>query len=78
MGPFAVDPELQRKGLGARLLEYICNYVDHFGEAEYLETNKTTNVRFYERYGFSTMREESLFDVPNWFMWRDPRQTILK
>jgi ribosomal protein S18 acetylase RimI-like enzyme len=76
LGPFAVDPELQRKGLGTRLLEYFCNYVDHLNEAAYLETNKATNVRFYERHGFSTIHEEPLFDVPNWFMWRDPQKTL--
>jgi hypothetical protein len=39
----------------------------------YLETDKTENVRFYERFGFEVIGEEPVIGVPNWFMRRGPR-----
>ena len=53
---FAVDPDSQRKGMGTRMLDYFCNYVDSLGESAYLETNKASNVRLYERFDFSGPR----------------------
>jgi len=76
LGPFAVDPEFQRNGIGSHLLNYFSDYVDRQGVAAFLETNKATNVRLYKGYGFSTINEASLFDVPTWFMWRPPRRTL--
>ena len=76
LGPIAVEPELQGKGLGSHLLKYFCERVDEFKDAAYLETDKAINVRLYERFGFSVIHEESLFGVRNWFMWRPARTAI--
>ena len=78
LGPFAVDPEVQGMGFGSHLLNYVCDYVDRRGDAAYLETNKARNVKFYERYDFSTINEALLYDVPNWFMWRATRKFSVK
>jgi ribosomal protein S18 acetylase RimI-like enzyme len=67
---FAVDPDSQRKGMGTCMLDYFCNYVDSLGESAYLETNKASSVKLYERFGFTVVQEEPLLDVRNWFMWR--------
>ena len=72
---FAVDPDSQRKGMGTHMLDYFCNYVDSLGESAYLETNKASNVRLYERFSFTVVQEESFLDVKNWFMWR-PYQVL--
>jgi ribosomal protein S18 acetylase RimI-like enzyme len=36
----------------------------------YLETDKEINVRFYERFGFRVIGEESVLGVNNYFMRR--------
>ena len=68
-----VLPERQGQGIGSRLLERFCGHVDQLGEAGYLETDKTENVRLYERFGFSVTGEASVYGVLTWFMWRAPR-----
>jgi ribosomal protein S18 acetylase RimI-like enzyme len=69
-GPFSVLPELQGQGIGSQLLTYFCKLVDEEGEAAYLETDKTENVRLYQRFGFQVTSETPVLGVPNWFMWR--------
>ena len=69
-GPIAVVPEMQGQGIGSRLLEHFCRYVDQAGEAAFLETDGLENVRLYERFGFSVTDEALLIGVRNWFMWR--------
>jgi ribosomal protein S18 acetylase RimI-like enzyme len=72
----AVDPNLQRRGLGSRMVRHLCNQVDLEGERICLETNEINNVRFYERHGFKTICEASLHNVPFWYMWRtSPRSS---
>ncbi len=72
-GPLAVAPELQGRGVGGRLLESFCGYIDRAGDASYLETDKPENVRLYRRFGFEVIQEAEVFGVDNWFMWRRPR-----
>jgi len=40
----------------------------------YLETDKSENVRFYERFGFTVVAEVNVLGVRNWFMSRAPRR----
>jgi predicted N-acetyltransferase YhbS len=72
LDPLAVLPERQGQGIGSMLLRHFCEYVDRLGSAAYLETGTRDNVRLYERFGFSIIGEAPVFDVPTWFMWRDP------
>ena len=72
-GPFAVEPEMQRQGIGSRLFTRCCEEVDRNWEASYLETDRIENVRRYERFGFSVVAEDYVFDAKSWFMWRPAR-----
>lgn len=72
-GPFAVEPERQGQGIGAKLMRHFCQRVDDAGAAAYLETDKPENVAMYEHFGFVVTGETPVLDVPNWFMWRAPR-----
>jgi len=72
-GPFAVAPQFQGRGVGGRMLESYCRYLDGDTAAAYLETDKPENVRLYRRFGFEVTGEAKIFDVSNWFMWRSPR-----
>ena len=72
-GPFAVLPERQGQGIGSQLLTRFCEHVDHLEAAAYLETDKPENVRLYQRFGFVVTAEAPVLGVPNWFMWRSPR-----
>ena len=74
LGPVAVVPERQGQGIGSRLLEHFCSYVDKTGEMAFLETDKLENARLYERFGFSIAAEALSLGVRNWFMWRSPYQ----
>jgi GNAT superfamily N-acetyltransferase len=72
-GPFAVDSHLQGQGIGTVLLEEYCGRLDAGGELGYLETDKSENVRLYERHGFAVADEAEVVGVHNWFMRRPPR-----
>ena len=71
LGPLAVMPEMQGRGIGSRLLTRYCEIVDEGGGAAYLETDQPKNVRLYERFGFRTVAEAPALGVPSWFMWRE-------
>ncbi len=68
LGPGAVEPELQGRGIGGRMMEWFVEHVG--GDAAYLETDKPENVRLFERFGFEVVEEAVVLGVPNWFMWR--------
>ena len=70
LGPVAVDRHLQGKGIGGALLAKFCVRMDDSGALSYLETDKSENVRFYERFGFTVIAESKILGVPNWFMSR--------
>lgn len=72
-GPFAVDAQLQRQGIGSVMLGIFCARMDGQKALAYLETDKPKNVRFYEKFGFVTASEALVLGTPNWFMQRQPR-----
>jgi ribosomal protein S18 acetylase RimI-like enzyme len=72
LGPVAVDPDLQGQGIGSAMLEDFCLQMGERHTLSYLETDKTENVRFYERFGYTVVAEALVLDVPNWFMMRRP------
>ncbi len=73
LDPIGVTPELQGQGIGSQLMEYYCNHIDKLGMAAYHETDsKPENVKFYERFGFKVIGEETILDFPAWYLWRSP------
>ncbi len=70
LGPMAVAPAEQGRGIGSRMLQWFCDHVDSQGEAAFLETDKPENVRLYERFGFTIVGEASVLGATTWFMLR--------
>jgi GNAT superfamily N-acetyltransferase len=75
LGPVAVEPRLQGRGIGTQLMDEYCRRLDAAGEVSYLETDKRENVPFYERHGYGVIDEGQVIGVPNWFMLRQPRRS---
>ena len=73
LGPVAVDAHLQGTGIGTLLMKEYCARLDRAHVAGYLETDKESNVRFYERFGFQTISTAPVLNTPNWFMKRTAR-----
>ncbi len=68
IGPLAVAASWQRRGIGTQLMQYACRQGS--GHSLYLETDKLTNVTFYERFGFSVLATPSILATPSWTMMR--------
>jgi len=68
-----VEPERQGKGLGSELLRSLGAKAEADRVPCYLETDKATSVRLYERHGYVVQSEEVLggLDLNMWFMKRD-------
>ncbi|MFJ8083247.1 GNAT family N-acetyltransferase [Streptomyces sp. NPDC096205] len=69
------DPAARGQGHGAALLRSGLAQADAAGLPVYLESSKSSNIPFYEHFGF-TVREELPLpgDGPTlWGMWREPR-----
>jgi ribosomal protein S18 acetylase RimI-like enzyme len=73
LGPVAVDPDSQGHGIGGAMLADFCARMDGRGALSYLETDKSENVRFYEKFGFAVVAEGEVLGVPNWFLTRRAR-----
>jgi ribosomal protein S18 acetylase RimI-like enzyme len=72
LGPIGVSPDVQGRGVGRLLMEHYCGAIDLTAETGYLETDRSANVRFYERFGFALVAEISVLGVQN-FLMRRPR-----
>ncbi|MGH9049617.1 MAG: GNAT family N-acetyltransferase [Acidimicrobiia bacterium] len=73
LGPIAADAGRQGQGIGTAMMKAFCARADRDGELAYLETDKSENVGFYEKFGFETVGEAPVIGVTNWFMRRAPR-----
>jgi GNAT superfamily N-acetyltransferase len=73
LGPVAVDAHLQGSGIGTLLMQEYCARLDRTHAAGYLETDKPSNVTFYQRFGFQTIGSAAVLNTPNWFMKRTAR-----
>ena len=74
LGLLAVDPSVQGQGVGSALLTAGLARADAESVGAYLETGTPGNVAFYERHGFSVVREIVPPTAPrHWAMWRDAR-----
>ena len=70
LGPVAVDAQLQGRGIGGAMMADFCARMSECGTFSYLETDKSENVRFYQKFGFSVIAEAEILGIPNWFMSR--------
>jgi ribosomal protein S18 acetylase RimI-like enzyme len=70
LGPVAIEPCVQRQGIGSALLTAFCVHMDAYGAVAYLETDRPANVHFYQKFGFAVVAEADVMGVPNWFMSR--------
>jgi ribosomal protein S18 acetylase RimI-like enzyme len=70
IGPIAVEPGMQGRGIGHRVMQPLLARVDEDGIPAWLETDKHENVRFYEAHGFEIVDTEEVFGVMNWWMSR--------
>ena len=53
LGPVAIEPRVQRQGIGSALLTAFCVHMDAYGAVAYLETDQRSNAHFYEKLGFA-------------------------
>ena len=77
LGPVAVAPELQGRGIGRTMLEEVCARLDGCCMLSYLETDKRENVSFYQKFGFVVTGEADVLGIRNWFMSRPRRTTAI-
>ena len=57
----AVRPDQQGQGMGGKMMRHILSQI---GSAPvYLECTDASNIKFYERYGFSVVKETELVSV---------------
>ncbi len=68
-----MEPDWQGQGIGGKLLWHFCKRVDARQATACLETDRPENVPIYEHFGFAVTSEAPVLGVPNWFMWRSPR-----
>lgn len=70
----AVDPSVQGRGLGTRLIRHGLELARGTSLPAFLETGQERNVSLYERFGFHVVARESAPDggPTIWFMSTDP------
>jgi len=66
----SVSPESQGKGHGSALIRPGLEKADEQGVGAYLETQRESNVGFYERFGFELVEKIEVEGQPLWLMWR--------
>jgi ribosomal protein S18 acetylase RimI-like enzyme len=76
LGPIAVDWGLRGRGIGSLMLARFCADMDDKGALSYLETDKSKNVGFYQRFGFSVVAKAEVLGTTNWFMSRLPSTSM--
>lgn len=70
----ATDPMFQGRGVGRALLEPVLARADETGHPVYLETQKESNLPYYQRFAFEVTDEFTVLDSPRlWCMLRTPR-----
>ncbi len=71
----AVEPAMQRSGVGTMLMDEGLARVDSEHVGAYLETQKEDNLAYYRRFGFQL--RETLHPIPTgppyYSLWRPPR-----
>lgn len=67
-----VDPLLQKRGFGRKVIEAKLLEFDREGMPCYLETSKNENIAYYERFGFSQINGYKIKDVDVFCLHRHP------
>jgi len=70
LGPIGVTPTMQGKGVGTALMTRYVEHLEREKAAGYLETDRATNVEFYQKFGFRVRHQERLINTQTWYMWR--------
>jgi len=72
LGPFAVDPEMQGKGYGSKLIRPMLAHLDEMKWHCYLETQSESHVSLYEHFGFEIIAKGVVpeANIPHWDMIR--------
>jgi ribosomal protein S18 acetylase RimI-like enzyme len=70
LGTLGVDPLAQRRGVGSALLGAWLTGVDRGPLPAYLETDRESNLAFYERFGFRVREQTRILGIPLWCMQR--------
>jgi ribosomal protein S18 acetylase RimI-like enzyme len=65
-----VEPDLQGRGIGGKLMGAVLRHTDAAGEPAHQETDTPENVRFYGRLGFDVVAQEEPLGVMTWYMTR--------
>jgi GNAT superfamily N-acetyltransferase len=75
LGVIGSDPSVRGKGFGQVLMRSRLDRVDAEHAPAYLESTKSENVPYYQRFGFEVTGEIELPDggPTMWPMWRRPR-----
>ncbi|HSW35494.1 MAG TPA: GNAT family N-acetyltransferase [Candidatus Limnocylindrales bacterium] len=70
-----VASEFQGQGFGSRLLGALIIESERAGIPLYLETESEGNVRWYEKFGFESIKQVNLpvLNLPMWEMVRKPK-----
>lgn len=69
-----VEPDLQRRGYGGKLLRHLIAELDAHRRPCYLETAKPENVPLYEHFGFETLEKQE-FPERDFMVWAMLRKT---
>ena len=70
----AINPLLQRQGIGSLLLSHLNEVADGEGTMIYLSTTQPKTVRLYERHGFRTVVQGTTLGVSNFYMVRGAKK----
>ena len=69
VGPFAVLPEYQGKGVGSKLFEEYLKR--NTGTTCYLETFTETNAEFYQKRGYALIETDDVLGLKGYFLRKD-------
>ena len=74
LGPLAVSPSSQRQGIGRSLMDYAISEAN--GINLYLETDKLSNVQFYQSLDFHITATPTLLGTKTWLMLKGKPSVI--
>jgi ribosomal protein S18 acetylase RimI-like enzyme len=63
-----VDPNHQRKGFGSKMIEPMLKRIDNENLPVMLDTNKQSNIGYYEKFGFEVVKTYKVLDNDHWGM----------
>jgi ribosomal protein S18 acetylase RimI-like enzyme len=73
LSPIGVDPKLQGKGYGSKLLKSMLSRIDQEHLPCFVETQSKKNVAFYEHFGFQVVEKGTIpgTNLTHWAMLRE-------